>query len=132
MAKPEWGTKRICPNCATRYYDLGTIPPICPACGTPFDPEALLKSRRARTSVTEDTVRAAQVKAQTAEVEEDEVELAAEVDEPETTTEAALSTDDEDINDESSGAIENVDELDEDDDLVGMVDDEGNGEPEDI
>ncbi|MAM08237.1 MAG: TIGR02300 family protein, partial [Hyphomonas sp.] len=23
MSKTSLGTKRICPNCATRYYDLG-------------------------------------------------------------------------------------------------------------
>ncbi|CAK0774074.1 TIGR02300 family protein [Azospirillaceae bacterium] len=49
MAKPEWGIKRICPNCGARYYDLRRSPPVCPVCGAEFDPEALLKSRRART-----------------------------------------------------------------------------------
>ena len=48
MAKPEWGTKRICPSCGTRYYDLMREPVVCPKCSTPFDPEAFLKSRRAR------------------------------------------------------------------------------------
>ena len=23
MVKPEWGTKRTCPKCSTRFYDLG-------------------------------------------------------------------------------------------------------------
>ena len=48
MAKAEWGTKRICPTCGTRYYDLLREPVICPKCDTPYDPEAFLKSRRAR------------------------------------------------------------------------------------
>src|SRR5271166_1815104 len=48
VAKPEWGSKRICPSCGTRYYDLMREPVICPKCTTPFDPEAFLKSRRAR------------------------------------------------------------------------------------
>jgi uncharacterized protein (TIGR02300 family) len=48
VAKSEWGTKRICPSCGTRYYDLLRKPVICPKCSTPFDPEAFLKSRRAR------------------------------------------------------------------------------------
>ena len=48
MAKPEWGTKRICPSCGTRYYDLLREPVICPKCSTPYDPEAFLKSRRSR------------------------------------------------------------------------------------
>src|SRR4051794_10533333 len=48
LAKPEWGTKRICPSCGTRYYDLMRDPVVCPKCSTPFDPEAFLKARRSR------------------------------------------------------------------------------------
>jgi uncharacterized protein (TIGR02300 family) len=51
LAKPEWGAKRICPSCGTRYYDLLRKPVVCPKCATPFDPEAFLKSRRARPAV---------------------------------------------------------------------------------
>jgi uncharacterized protein (TIGR02300 family) len=50
VSKPDWGTKRICPSCGTRYYDfnkaMGEV--ACPKCGTQFDPEAFLKTRRAR------------------------------------------------------------------------------------
>src|SRR5215472_12422222 len=52
VAKPEWGSKRICPSCGTRYYDLLREPVICPKCGTPYDPEAFLRSRRARPAPT--------------------------------------------------------------------------------
>ncbi len=55
MVKAEWGLKRICPNCGTRYYDFRKDPPTCPACGTVYDPEALLKSRRARPGMVEET-----------------------------------------------------------------------------
>ncbi len=48
MAKPEWGTKHICPSCGARYYDLQREPVVCPKCATPYDPEAFLKARRAR------------------------------------------------------------------------------------
>src|SRR5438034_10874245 len=48
VAKPEWGSKRICPSCGTRYYDLLREPVICPKCATPFDAEAFLRSRRTR------------------------------------------------------------------------------------
>jgi uncharacterized protein (TIGR02300 family) len=37
VAKPKLGTKRICPNCGTRYYDLNKDPIICPKCGTYFE-----------------------------------------------------------------------------------------------
>ena len=48
VAKPEWGSKRICPSCGARYYDLLREPVICPKCATPFDAEAFLRSRRSR------------------------------------------------------------------------------------
>jgi uncharacterized protein (TIGR02300 family) len=33
MAKVEWGTKRICQKCDTKYYDMRKTPPVCPECG---------------------------------------------------------------------------------------------------
>jgi uncharacterized protein (TIGR02300 family) len=48
LAKPEWGTKRICHDCGTRFYDLLRGPVICPSCGAKLEPEALLKTRRSR------------------------------------------------------------------------------------
>jgi uncharacterized protein (TIGR02300 family) len=57
LAKPEWGTKRICPSCSTRYYDLLKVPAICPSCGVAFDPEQLLKSRRARSTAADERVK---------------------------------------------------------------------------
>ena len=47
MAKAEWGTKRTCPKCATRFYDLGKEDPVtCIACGIAWDPEPVLKSKQ--------------------------------------------------------------------------------------
>jgi len=47
MVKPEWGTKRTCPKCSTRFYDLGTEDPVhCINCGTDFVPEPVLKSKQ--------------------------------------------------------------------------------------
>jgi uncharacterized protein (TIGR02300 family) len=48
VVKAEWGTKRICPHCNTRYYDMKKNPPVCPSCGMVFDAEALVKTRRGR------------------------------------------------------------------------------------
>ncbi|MBW8724257.1 MAG: TIGR02300 family protein [Inquilinus limosus] len=56
MAKPEWGAKRICHNCGARYYDLQRDPIICPKCGTEYDPEAFLKSRRSRSIIVDEPV----------------------------------------------------------------------------
>ena len=47
MVKPEWGTKRTCPKCSTRFYDLGKDDPVhCIECGTDFMPEPVLKSKQ--------------------------------------------------------------------------------------
>jgi uncharacterized protein (TIGR02300 family) len=48
VSKPEWGTKRICQSCGAKFYDFKKSPVACPSCGTQFDPEAFLKSRRAK------------------------------------------------------------------------------------
>ncbi len=37
MTKAELGTKRLCPNCGARYYDLNHDPIVCPRCGTAFE-----------------------------------------------------------------------------------------------
>ena len=34
MAKPEFGTKRVCVACGTRFYDLAKVPAVCPKCNT--------------------------------------------------------------------------------------------------
>jgi uncharacterized protein (TIGR02300 family) len=47
MVKPEWGTKRTCPKCSTRFYDLGNENPVhCIECGSDFIPEPVLKSKQ--------------------------------------------------------------------------------------
>ena len=47
MVKPEWGTKRTCPKCSTRFYDLGSDNPVhCISCGSDFIPDPVLKSKQ--------------------------------------------------------------------------------------
>ena len=47
MVKAEWGTKRSCPKCATRFYDLGKDDPVtCINCGVSWEPEPVLKSKQ--------------------------------------------------------------------------------------
>jgi uncharacterized protein (TIGR02300 family) len=48
LAKPDLGTKRVCPSCTARFYDLQKRPIECPKCAFTFEPEALLKQRRTR------------------------------------------------------------------------------------
>lgn len=60
LAKPEWGLKRTCLNCGTRFYEVQRNPIICPSCETEFDPLALVRPKRARAA-------AAQTKSKTKE-----------------------------------------------------------------
>ena len=62
MVKPEWGIKRLCQSCGARYYDFLRSPIVCPSCGTTFDSEAVLKSRRARPLPADDPKPKARVK----------------------------------------------------------------------
>jgi uncharacterized protein (TIGR02300 family) len=41
VAKPELGTKRVCANCGTKFYDLARDPIVCPKCGTVFEVAAM-------------------------------------------------------------------------------------------
>ena len=47
MVKPEWGTKRTCPKCGTRFYDLEKDNPVtCIDCGAAWEPDPILKSKQ--------------------------------------------------------------------------------------
>lgn len=48
MAKPEWGTKRNCPKCNSKFYDLQKNPANCPICGFSYDTTATVKKRKGR------------------------------------------------------------------------------------
>ena len=47
MPKEEWGVKRLCPKCATRFYDLQNDPMTCPSCGFEFDVASLADGGKA-------------------------------------------------------------------------------------
>ncbi|MBL4873985.1 MAG: TIGR02300 family protein [Rhodobacteraceae bacterium] len=97
MPNEEWGVKRLCPKCATRFYDLKNDPMTCPSCEFEFDLASLLDGGKAA---------AAKVKK--------EAEAAAAAEEP-------ILDDVEDVldDDDDTGAS-NDDLLDDDDDTVTL------------
>ena len=114
VAKPEWGTKRICPSCGTRYYDLMREPVICPKCSTPFDPEAFLKARRTRP--------AAPVEKEVSPVGADELDAEVETEEAETPpTRKRRRVPLEEAEEEDEELIEDASELGEDEDDMAEV-----------
>ncbi len=79
MAKPEWGTKRECPKCKTRFYDLGRDPVTCPDCGHSFE-IASLANQLGRPVLTSDTGKAVPEPEDAVLVEELEVDVEVEAD----------------------------------------------------
>jgi uncharacterized protein (TIGR02300 family) len=45
VVKAELGTKRTCPSCASRFYDLLKNPIVCPKCGVSFIAAPILPSK---------------------------------------------------------------------------------------
>ena len=45
MNNDKWGVKRVCLQCATRFYDLNRSVIVCPNCGAEFDPEYMMKKK---------------------------------------------------------------------------------------
>jgi len=111
VAKPEWGTKRICQNCGTRFYDLQHDPITCPKCHTEYDPEAFLKTRRTRTAAVAEKEA---VPAAVAEVDPD-----VEVEEAELVGDDVVIADD--AEEEEEDLIEDASELGEDEDDMAEV-----------
>ncbi len=54
MPKDEWGVKRLCPHCNSRFYDLRRDPMTCPECSHTFTAESLVAGR-GRTLIAEKT-----------------------------------------------------------------------------
>jgi hypothetical protein len=52
VTKTNWGLKRQCLKCDSRYYDLGKNPAKCPKCGTMHDINAPVKRRGRAKPVT--------------------------------------------------------------------------------
>jgi uncharacterized protein (TIGR02300 family) len=130
VANPAWGVKRICPSCGTRYYDFGrALGQIkCPKCDTAFDPEAFLKTRRARTAaVAEKEVEPMAAEEIDSEAEtETEGEEVGTLEEEEEQEEGVVAEGEEEEEDEE--ILEDTSELGEDDDdmaeVIENVDDE--------
>ena len=128
MAQKNLGRKRRCASCGIKFYDLQKTPAICPACGTEFDPEVLLKSRRGRVAAKVDEAKTTAKeedlnndddveKTENEEFDSDDEVLASESDM------MSISAGDDDEETSSSG-VELIDVLDDDIDDNPASDDE--------
>jgi uncharacterized protein (TIGR02300 family) len=130
VAKVELGTKRLCGNCGTKFYDLSKNPIVCPKCHTVMELASVAARPRAeqagRAAAPEDE--AALPETQEAEIvslEEADAEAQGKVS---SKGEAVEDVEDEDIDiDENldDTFIEEQEEGDEDvTDIIGDVEDE--------
>ena len=120
MAHKNLGRKRRCASCGIKFYDLTKTPAVCPACGTEFDPEVLLKSRRGRAAAK---VEQAKAPAKEEDLSDDDVVEKTEDDEFENDDEVlaseselmSISSDDDETDSPGAELIDVLeDELDED------------------
>lgn len=150
LVKADLGTKRACPSCNSRFYDLTKRPIECPKCGFSYEPEALFKQRRSRVADAADNgqVAASDTDDEDEDDEDEDNESDSEDDEEEEAVqEAPLNVsatgedEDEDAEEEEAEAesgmsvrdadedgadIEDIEVEDDedDDDLLGEVEDE--------
>lgn len=110
MSKPEWGTKRTCLSCGTRFYDLQHSPIVCPNCGAEYSPDAVVKTRRVVKKAVPHPAPVPKPKPVAPEAHEaaaEEPEAAAEDEEPE-----ALIEDTSDLVEDDDDMAEVMDHLD--------------------
>ena len=110
MVDAELGTKRTCPSCAVRFYDLSKNPIICPACEVSFVAETLLPSKN-----DTQTAAAATARPQAEEAEKEKT--------PEDVEIVSLDDVEGDVEEDETAAIADVD-LGDDDVAVEAGDDD--------
>jgi uncharacterized protein (TIGR02300 family) len=97
MAEPEWGLKRLCPGCNTRFYDLTKDPTTCPSCGESYALDAL--SERKSHGTTRSRAKPSAPKAAPTIVDDDDI-IDDDSDDNDTTTADQLLDDAEDDDDD--------------------------------
>lgn len=98
MPNPDWGVKRTCPSCATRFYDLMREPVTCPECDTVID---LSKPAKGSPLTVATAAAAAKAKAKEAEAAKPLV------DDEETSDDDLLVDDDDDDDDDDAADVGN-------------------------
>jgi len=107
MSKPTLGTKRVCPSCAARFYDLGRSPITCSVCQAVYPVTPPASSRR--------STRAAPAEAKKPEVVEAD---------PPVSTDADVISLDEAAEAEEAAADEVIGAISDDEDIPDSDDDD--------
>jgi len=136
VVKAELGTKRTCPSCATRFYDLLKSPIVCPKCGANFIAAPILPSK------SDLPVQAAVPQPKPRVVEEEDLETAdvelvslEDAEAPDTADDETAGIEDVDLGEDTAGeeAEEDtflVEEEEEGDNVSGLLDSGPGGKEE--
>ena len=116
MTKPEWGTKRKCPNCGTFFYDMKKKTFTCPKCKTEYKEEEIQAAKLEAALKSVSNIKA----------------LQEELDEEDIVASAVGDIDFQDTDDTGDELLEDPSELDGDDhDMAEVIDNVGSRRNED-
>ena len=136
MPKQDWGTKRLCPSCGARFFDLRRNPIECPKCEKVFEPKVSRPSRDAaeklpepavaKTKASDEILEQADAKDDDDDDDDDDADLAADID-------IDVDVDDDDDDDlEDKGVLEDASDLmGEDDGVPNIREQASEGTPDD-
>lgn len=129
MPKKSWGTKRTCPSCGAKFYDLRKNPIECPKCEHTFEPEAPKRAPRepaaavAAAPAPEKAKASDEILAQAKESDsnsDDSIDVGLDVD-----------IDDDDDEQEDKGVLEDTSDIVGDDDVPKVSEQASEGTPDD-
>lgn len=119
MVRADWGLKRLCQSCGIKFYDFHKSPIVCPDCGEEFDPDALLVGRRrvaAKETVEEEEEPIKPLAtAEASDDDTDDIDLEDDVDLGDTSNDAILEDNEDDMDSNDLGVETFTDSDDEDD-----------------
>ena len=114
MTKPEWGDKRTCPKCGTRFYDLGNSDPVsCIDCGAQWVPEPILKTKQPIMRDEPEEAEKEEASEDSDEKTADDLDIPADLD---------VDVEDDDDSDDNDDVLVDVSLDDEDSDVNDIID----------
>ncbi|WP_339831641.1 TIGR02300 family protein [uncultured Parvibaculum sp.] len=118
MSKPELGTKRECPSCGAKFYDLNKNPVVCPKCKHEYVPDTGAKAKRAKpvekpkekplkrvVAEDDDTVSLDAMRDDELAADDDDIDVDVDVEVDDDDADDAFLPDDEDEDDDVSGIV---------------------------
>lgn len=121
MAKPELGTKRVCPDTGRKFYDLNRDPIVSPYTGKSYPLSFFEDTKASALMEQEEQEDVAEVDTENTEVELVSLEDADDEASGNNEDLPDLGDDDVEIDDDDDDTFLEADEDDEDDDMSGII-----------